>query len=79
MDPPEGFLAAQRKFRERRHDRGIAFEDEEFLGGVPPPAVRVREVHDELGRGLVEHARVASPRRSRDWTESGVALALAWD
>jgi hypothetical protein len=31
------------------------------------------------GRGLSEHASVAAPRQLRDRTESGVALALAWD
>ena len=30
-------------------------------------------------RSLSEHARVAAPRQARDWTESGVALAVAWD
>ena len=41
---------------ERRGDAGVAFIDEEHLGGVAPPAVWVREVGGELLERFIEHA-----------------------
>ena len=47
---------------ERRRDRPVLLQDQQLLRRVAPPAVRMRQMRDELGRRFVEHARAACDR-----------------
>ena len=61
VEAPQQVRAAH-QILERRHDRLVLLEDEQPLRGVAPPPVRMRQVRDELGRRLAEHARLRAVR-----------------
>ena len=49
------FDGGQRHLSKRRRDRLVLFQDEKLLRGVAPPAVRMAQMSDELGRRFVQH------------------------
>ena len=58
-ESPEDVRTMSSPSREGWHHGRVLLEHEQLLGGVAPPAVRMRQMGDELGRRLVVHARHA--------------------
>ena len=61
MNPTEGGLAfAGQLFESGCHRLSIFAEDNEFLGGIAPPAIRVGKVSNEIGSGILQHIRLGA-------------------